>query len=285
MKHLLPFCLLVLFLASGAVCADPVGKVTSVTGEAFVAKLLKPKIPATVGMEIHEKDKIQTKAGGVIVIEMLDGTKLTHSDENGYLKIPENSKGDKGDTKLVLYGGKVGFEVKELGQEQSFSIRTPSAVAGVRGTDGAVSFDLGSAITGSQATPHADGRPGKSEVWTAPPGPGVESQLNNAIKDDKAGGAPKDQGFTKVNEGQGSFHMPTGEAFLVEMKPGQDLRSAGEQVAKEAKEVSAGVTNNARFRNMDEKMVAYLEVLEQRLGNIEPPPANETLPTSPAVPQ
>jgi len=285
MKSLILTSLLVLFVASSAYGAEPVGKIISVKGTAFVAKLLKPKKAAVIGMEIHEKDKVKTEADGAVQIEMLNGTKLSVSGANGYLKIPKNSKGKKGETKLALYGGKVGFEVKKLGQEQSFSIRTPSAVAGVRGTEGGVSFDLGSGITGSQAVPHTDGRTDTSEVWTAPAGPGVEAQLNNAIRNDKAGGeSGHDHEFTKVTEGQGSFHMPNGDVFLIDMEPGQDLLSAGDQVAKDAKDAASGAKSNARFRNMDENMIAYLEDLEARLNNINPPDSNDLLPSVPSVP-
>lgn len=285
MKSLVLSSLIVLFASFNAHCAAPVGKVISVKGEAFVAKLLKAKKQAVVGMEIHEKDRIKTGADGEVVIDMFGESNLTLS-KGAFLKIPKKSKGKNGETKLALYGGKVGFEVQKLGKEQSFSIRTPSAVAGVRGTDGAVSFDLASGITGSQATPHADGRPGTSEVWTAQPGPGSESRLNEAIRNDRAGAdGPNQHGFTKVNEGQGSFHMPDGVVFVVDMEPGQDLMAKGDQVAKDAKAAAAGAKSNARFRDMDEDMIAYLEDLEQRLQNINPAEGNNNLPGAPAVPQ
>jgi hypothetical protein len=285
MKSFVLSSLMALLISTGVTFgASPVGKVVSVKGEAFVAKLLKPKKKATVGMEIHEKDKIKTGTEGEIVIDMFGETNITLS-KGAYLKIPKKSKGKDGKTKLNLLGGSLKAEVKNLGAEQSFSIRTPSAVAGVRGTIVGVSYGVDSGITGSQSIPHSDPGQEPSEVWTAPAGPGVEDQLNQAIMNDKSGSeGQSDHGFTTVTEGQGSFHMPNGEVFVVDMEPGQDLASTGSQVAKDAKEASAGAKSNARFRNMDEDMIAYLEDLEARLNNINPAEANATLPGVPAVP-
>lgn len=258
-------CLVVLVaLSSSSLMAkEAVGKISAVTGEAYIAHLLKKKKPAVVGEPVFEKDKIKTGKDGKVVVTMLDETKLTVS-PGSYMKIPKKVGGGQAKTELALFGGKVGFEVKPLGDQQTFTVRTPSAVAGVRGTHGEMSFDMNSGMTGAQSLPHTDGTNAKSVVCTLP----IEQagQIDNFTKGPAAGGPG---GAMVVNEGQASFHMADGEAMLVDMKPGEDLSGKTEQVAAAIKEGKAVQQSKSRFAGMDADRVAQLELLEARLESIQ----------------
>lgn len=262
MKKALLLVAVVCMAIGSLVAKDPVGKIFSVKGKAYIAHLLQKKKVAEVGEPVFEKDKIKTGSDAEVVVLMNDETKLTVS-PGSYLKIPSAKTGSAKNTQLALFGGKVGFEVKPLGEQQTFTVRTPSAVAGVRGTHGEMSFDMDSGMTGAQSLPHTDGTQAKSVVCTLP----IEQagQIDQFTKGPAAGG---EGGAMVVNEGQASFHMADGEAMLVDMKPGEDLAGKTQQVASDIQQGRAVKQSKARFAGMDADRIAQLELLEARLQNI-----------------
>lgn len=271
---------------SQVVAAEPIGKVTETSGEVFVSHKLK-KRPAAVGMEIFEKAKIKTGADGKIVIDTGD-SKLTLG-ENAYLKIPKKSKGANADTQLDLFGGSVDFNVKKMGAEQSFRLSTPSAVAGVRGTEGTMSFDMEQGNTYTQARAHTEGRTDKSEVWTTAPGEGADDMLKDAIQADREAesqGGDFDPGedVVSVDEGKTGIFMADGEAFVVDSDPNQDVTELGRSAVQRNDDNKAKGAHASRFAGMDAARVAYLEDLENRIQNIEAAVGNLDLPGVPALP-
>lgn len=277
-----------LAVCTGSFAADPVGKVLSVKGEAHMAHVLKPKIPVTAGAEVFALDKFSTGADGEVVIDMNGESKLTVRPNTSLLKIEKKSTGKEGGTELAVYGGSVGFEVKPLGEAQTFTVRSPSAVAGVRGTVGELSFDMNSGVTGAQSQPHTDGSKEKSIVYTAEPE--QKAMLNSAIMDSKkaeqqGGGLKQPDNLLVVNEGQASFHMAGGDALLVKMTPGADLKEMGNKVAQDIKDGKAVTQANSRFARMDAGRIAYLEDLERRLENIDPSRLDLRLPSPGETPK
>ena len=260
-KATLTIALVLLTAGSLFAAKEPVGKIFSVKGEATIAHLLKKRMTAVVDEPVFEKDKIKTESDGEVVIMMNDETKLTVSPDS-YLKIDTKSKGSKGSSELALFGGKVGFEVKPLGEEQTFTVRTPSAVAGVRGTHGQMSYDIDTGVTGAQSLPHTDGSDRKSVVCTVP----VEDagKINSFTK----GPAGGDDTAKVVNEGEASFHTADGDAKLVTIGPGEELTAKGGQVLVTMIQDKATEKSRSRFAAMDADRIAQLEELEKRLNSI-----------------
>lgn len=272
---------LTLVIALGVLCsplmaASPVGKIISVKGDAFIAHLLKKSKKAVVGEDVFEKDKIKTKKDGEVVIEMFGESKITVG-PSSYMKIPKKTVGKKSATKLALFSGKVGFKVNKLSSKQSFTIKTPSAVAGVRGTDGVSSYDANTGVTGVQSLPHESGG-NPSVVWTAPPH--MEKQLNQAISESRAaeeqgpaagnnpagagGPPPAPEGVIVVNEGQAGIIMPDGTSVVVEMKPGQSLQNMAQQVAQNIKNGDLNTFLKDKAIQNTELSDEQLELLERR---------------------
>jgi hypothetical protein len=279
MKTLTIIGLFLAFTTSFVTAADPVGEIVGVKGESFIAHLLKPKKAAKVGEKVFAKDKIKTGADGEVVIDMYGESKLAVA-SSSYLKIPKKSSG-KGSTELNLLGGKVGFEVKPLGGSQTFTVRSPSAVAGVRGTHGEMSFDMNSGVTGAQSREHTDGTDAESIVYTVPPG--EEDMMNDAIaasREAEANGGNYDVGeeVLVVNEGQASFFMPDGEGLLIDIEPGRELSAVTRQMASDVRSGRAVKQAQGRFANMESDKIAYLEDLEQRLNNLVESQADARLP-------
>ncbi len=130
----------VLLIAVSAGAVEPVGTFSQVQGGVDI--LRNGALPATaakVGDAVQVKDMIRTKSGATAEVTFRDGN---------ILKIAQRSRVDiatyldgagAGERSLSLPRGKVqavvGKGVKPGSPPQKFEIRTPNAVAGVRGTD------------------------------------------------------------------------------------------------------------------------------------------------------
>ncbi|MEM3427323.1 MAG: FecR family protein [Candidatus Bathyarchaeia archaeon] len=132
-----------LFILPSTLLAKEVGKITAIQGLVEILRDGKPPaIEAKIDMQINEKDAIRTKSDSRAEITLLDGT---------VIKIAPRSRVDISeylfDEKVVkatlgLPRGKVGaYVAKETTEKISldpkanrFEIKTPVAVAGVRGT-------------------------------------------------------------------------------------------------------------------------------------------------------
>jgi len=260
-----------------------IGKIESVKGEAFIAHLLKKKQPVEVGAEVFEKDKIQTGGDGEVVVALAE-SKLTIG-PNAYTKI-SNEKEEASSTQLALYGGKVGFKVNKLSSEQSFTVRTPSAVAGVRGTEGEVNFD-GEGVTGTSSLPHQDPNASPSIVYTATPE--NEKYMKDSIRESRENEAngrsdQHPEGNDRVNvlpEHHVSVHFPDGESIKLENTEGLELGELSNQVKNNRDRARA----ESAFSNKAAMDAAqWAEIFEDRLESIEKARGNEELPGPPSTP-
>src|SRR6185369_4315765 len=141
---LLVFVVGVLPAAASAESIASIKLVNGVVERSRAGKL--PAIKASVGDSLSAGDLVRTKSGAYAEVQYKDGT---------FLKIAQRSRVDIGDqaggndySNAKLVRGKVQAIVepsslKESGQSakgKRFEIRTPNAVAGVRGTDFVVTF-------------------------------------------------------------------------------------------------------------------------------------------------
>jgi len=121
----------------GSEAANTSMMVVYTTGSAFILPEGKSEVPATVGMIVHEKDVVRTESGTVDLqtrsgsaVRVREMTRMTIATLNG-----------KGDTKLNMDHGGLLASVKKAGQGENFTVTTPTAIAGVRGTT--FSVDVG----------------------------------------------------------------------------------------------------------------------------------------------
>ncbi|MDI7225461.1 lipoprotein LipL45 [Leptospira santarosai] len=90
---------------------------------------------ATLGASLKTGDKVSTKDKSKVDIQFTDGSAVRIS-ENSVIEFDAltiNSKGNS-DTRLALVSGKVFAKVNKASKEDQFSVVTPTAIAGVRGT-------------------------------------------------------------------------------------------------------------------------------------------------------
>jgi hypothetical protein len=120
--------------------------ITDITGEAAV-KLIAQKawVPAAIGMTLTEGDTIKTKKGASLILS-LEGaeTATVEVGEESELLLREFTE-DKAlnmqKTLLDLALGEVLIRAEKLSPESKFEVKTPSSVAGVRGTKFAVKVE------------------------------------------------------------------------------------------------------------------------------------------------
>lgn len=124
---------ILLFFGISSILAADDGFITYFEGEVFIHRN-NTIIEAEFGMSVFQKDVLVTKSNSLLIIQL---------NQRGELKLKEDTilvldNMDK-DTSLVLNQGSVFSRVNKL-VNKTFSIRTPSMVAGVRGTEFFVAY-------------------------------------------------------------------------------------------------------------------------------------------------
>lgn len=137
--------LLTFFLSTQAFAEKVVGTLTVVKGKVEIKEKDGKSTPAKMGSKVKEKDTIVCSKDSRAKLVMLDQNVLNISPETElnletYKFEPE--KNDKNVVLNVLYG-KVRSTVNQKydGDKNKFNVKTPAAVAGVRGTDFLAGFN------------------------------------------------------------------------------------------------------------------------------------------------
>jgi ferric-dicitrate binding protein FerR (iron transport regulator) len=145
---------------------NTVGTVSELTGTAHVERGGSNQA-VTSGMPVDLKDKFTTDAGAHVTITLSDGSKLDLA-EQSTLTIDEQVVGAGGPptTKVSLLGGHLESLVTKAlrGTAPSFEVKTPNAIAGVRGTKFGVGFAPASPVCGDAPTSDVSVASGAVEV-------------------------------------------------------------------------------------------------------------------------
>lgn len=159
-----------------------------VKGDVQVVSNDKKTTPAKVGSKVYEGDKIKTSQDSRAKIVMSDRNVMNLSPETT-IEIPvyqNDAASGKKNVEVNLLSGKVRANVEQNydGEKNKFQIKTPTAVAGVRGTQFQAGFDPKTKLTSivtfkgavAVAAVNAQGRPvgtpvlvKKGEMTTAAP--------------------------------------------------------------------------------------------------------------------
>src|SRR5215469_18193928 len=135
---------------SAARAQNTVGTVSELTGTAHVERGGSTQA-VTSGMQVELKDKFTTDAGSHLTITLSDNSKLDLAEQSS-LVIDEQAIGATGPqtTKVSLLGGHLESLVTKAlrGTAPSFEVKTPNAIAGVRGTKFGVNFSNYSPVCG-----------------------------------------------------------------------------------------------------------------------------------------
>ncbi|MCE9597964.1 MAG: FecR family protein [Spirochaetia bacterium] len=144
MKQVIPIFLCIAFAIG---CADkPKGaRITMIRGLASVISAGKSE-PAAVGQVVQANDEIITEKDSIVDLQIANGGAFRVA-ENSKVKI--NSLGEESEMNLEKGGLLVGLQ--KLKGKESFTVRTPTALAGVRGTSFSISAERSTiaVLTGS----------------------------------------------------------------------------------------------------------------------------------------
>jgi hypothetical protein len=130
---------LVLAAAAGASAAGPVvGKVAEANGKVWLIPAGATddgKKAVAVGQEVREGDTLVTEAGSTAKVDFTDESTIKVGEKSKCAIRKKSTKPGKA-TKLHLFTGKMRVKVKaDKVARGLFQVSTPTAVAGVRGTD------------------------------------------------------------------------------------------------------------------------------------------------------
>ncbi len=127
------FTLLITFAATFSILArnDDVGAVTFVIGKADVVRDGK-KMPAKPGLKLQNTDILETASKSTMLVELRGGSRLKLKNET---RMVLSSVTGKEDAKLKLEKGSVFASVIKRNGTEGFTIISPTATAGVRGTE------------------------------------------------------------------------------------------------------------------------------------------------------
>jgi hypothetical protein len=114
-----------------------------------------------VGTELVAGDTLVTEHGTFVELQLVPSTNLVRVAENTNFTIVQRGS-PRGGTFDLIYG-KVRARVGKLTEQDTFRIRSQSAVAGVRGTDFGVSVEVG-----RPAAEEPEGKPGGALAEAAP---------------------------------------------------------------------------------------------------------------------
>lgn len=135
----------VLLFAATGLADDTYGLFMVVKGDVKVTLAKdKSEVPAKVGMKVNSGDSISAGADSRAKVVMSDKNVLNISpDSKIVIEKYENDGKDKKNVELSVLYGKVRASVEQKydGEKNKFNIKTPTAVAGVRGTDFLTSFN------------------------------------------------------------------------------------------------------------------------------------------------
>lgn len=125
-------------------------KVIAASGPVSHAFRDQPSLPVLVGASLVEGDRVQTGADGFATLELADGTHLIIPPDTSLDLATLRERALTGTTDRIvnLRQGEVDSEVTHATKKDDrFQIRSPSVVAGVRGTSFRVSYDGGNGST------------------------------------------------------------------------------------------------------------------------------------------
>ena len=120
--------------------ANPIGTMTYLVGEVDVhrnGEFLEWEV-VDIGLEIEDYDLVQTGRSGNVQVELVtpatrDATITIAENTAFYFDISKLDRSNK--TTIEMLSGSIAFKVTRLVSDDTFEVRTPSIVMGVRGTE------------------------------------------------------------------------------------------------------------------------------------------------------
>jgi len=151
-KYVIGFLMCLMVFTSTVAFAEPMyGVLMVVKGSVKVTNASKQVTDAKVGGKVYEGDSIATAADSRAKIVMSDRNVINVNPETQFTiaKYQNDAGSGEKNVELNLLKGKIRNNVEQTydGEKSKFLIKTPTAVAGVRGTQFLASFDIKTRMT------------------------------------------------------------------------------------------------------------------------------------------
>lgn len=199
-------------MSSSAIAEDATGIMMVVKGDIKVTSKDGKTEAAKVGKKVSQGDTIVAGADARAKIVMSDKNVINVSPDSKIVIEKYENAGDKKNVELNVVYGKVraAVEQKYDGEKSKFNIKTPSAVAGVRGTDFMMGYNAGTKV--SQVVTFS----GSVAVGTPGPGGSIRNPVfvqPGQMTEAGAGGAsaPKAVPQDELNKMNGDSRGPASE--------------------------------------------------------------------------
>ena len=116
----------------------PAGRVARVEGRVDILRAdARTATPLKLGDEVFAGDIVRTKSDGKVELAMIDGSVLRLGNDSRLgIEHYQYKPGSSRRAAVKLYRGKAGFRVPHYAIQNSFHLKTRTAVAGIRGTGG-----------------------------------------------------------------------------------------------------------------------------------------------------
>lgn len=227
---------ILLLFAASASAAPAKFEVTEVKGAPTVRpfKSLK-KVSVKVGDKLVEKSRLALKDGDLLVLKTPKGDVLTFKDKT-FAQLKELSvSGNDKKVNVGLHLGNINCDVTKLSKESEFIIRTPSAVAGVRGTqfDVEVEEDGSSEISVDEGEVEVAPSTGEGEKISVGAGQAVVVKNDGSVKVQRSSTSRKSSG--KKSGGKKSSNKKSSEK-----KTSGSKKSEGKSEGKSESKSSGG---------------------------------------------
>lgn len=128
--------ILTVLLAGSPTRAQQMGRVVAVTGDADITSVSTgEKFTPTVGSIVKREHRIRTGRRSLLELQLDDGTKIIMREVTVLNVLTIKTRDKEPPTKVRLFTGKARLVTGKLFATRTLVVKTPTAVAGVRGTD------------------------------------------------------------------------------------------------------------------------------------------------------
>jgi hypothetical protein len=135
MKKFIAGLIMVLMSISFASAEEEIGKVVTIVGDVDISSADGKKFIPEVGTFIKNDSKIRTGKKSYMELLLNDGSKIFIREVTALNISSLKMKETDPPTKVRMVTGKIRITMKKMFKSRSLLLRTPTAVAGVRGTD------------------------------------------------------------------------------------------------------------------------------------------------------
>jgi hypothetical protein len=131
-------------IASSMTSAAEIGQLKSAKGEVWIERS-GARVPGTVGTRVQTSDVVKTGADGSVGMVMVDNSLLSMGPNSALSldRLDYDATTQRGRFDTSLAKGSLGVVSGRIAKQSpdAMSVRTPSAILGVRGTEFAVGVD------------------------------------------------------------------------------------------------------------------------------------------------